>query len=63
MSKLLISLSKFQVWIQWSWPLNSDFDINVCRWDTLISDLELVESYDGHYDILYGTNNPTYLSQ
>ncbi|XP_038890262.1 protein ENHANCED DISEASE RESISTANCE 2 isoform X2 [Benincasa hispida] len=33
------------------------------EWDTLMSDLELVESYDGHYDILYGTNNPTYLSQ
>ncbi|XP_022142944.1 protein ENHANCED DISEASE RESISTANCE 2 isoform X2 [Momordica charantia] len=33
------------------------------EWDTLISDLELVESYDGHYEILYGTNDPTYLSQ
>ncbi|KAG7030348.1 Protein ENHANCED DISEASE RESISTANCE 2 [Cucurbita argyrosperma subsp. argyrosperma] len=42
--------------------LNNDWSQRY-EWDTLISDLELVESYDGHYDILYGTNNPTYLGQ
>ncbi|XP_051149212.1 protein ENHANCED DISEASE RESISTANCE 2-like [Andrographis paniculata] len=32
------------------------------EWDTLTSDLELVESIDGHYDVVYGTFDPRYLT-
>ncbi|XP_022938154.1 protein ENHANCED DISEASE RESISTANCE 2-like isoform X1 [Cucurbita moschata] len=42
--------------------LNSDWRQRY-EWDTLISDMELVEAYHGHYDILYGMNYPTHLSQ
>ncbi|XP_047169321.1 protein ENHANCED DISEASE RESISTANCE 2-like isoform X1 [Vigna umbellata] len=33
------------------------------EWDTLICDLELVDSYDGHYDVVYGTYDSKYLSR
>ncbi|XP_057749900.1 protein ENHANCED DISEASE RESISTANCE 2 [Arachis stenosperma] len=33
------------------------------EWDILMCDLELVESYDGHYDVVYGTYDPKYLSR
>nr|XP_027187176.1 uncharacterized protein LOC113785029 [Cicer arietinum] len=29
----------------------------------LMGDLELVESYDGHYDVVYGTYDPKYLTR
>ncbi|GAB4828180.1 hypothetical protein Ancab_035097 [Ancistrocladus abbreviatus] len=32
------------------------------EWDILTSDLELVESLDGHYDVLYGTYDSKYYS-
>ncbi|CAN1328142.1 Protein ENHANCED DISEASE RESISTANCE 2 [Linum perenne] len=32
------------------------------EWDTLTGDLELLDSYDGHYDVLYGTYDPKYLT-
>ena len=34
-----------------------------CRWDTLMCDLELIDSYDGHYDVVYGTYDSKYLSR
>ncbi|KAL2338480.1 hypothetical protein Fmac_012926 [Flemingia macrophylla] len=33
------------------------------EWDTLMCDLELVDSYDGHYDVVYGTYDSKYLSR
>ncbi|XP_029124554.1 protein ENHANCED DISEASE RESISTANCE 2-like isoform X2 [Cajanus cajan] len=33
------------------------------EWDMLMSDLELVESYEGHYDVIYGTYDPKYLTR
>ncbi|CAK8534458.1 unnamed protein product [Lathyrus sativus] len=33
------------------------------EWDMLMGDLELVESYDGHYDVVYGTYDPKYLTR
>ncbi|CAL0307079.1 unnamed protein product [Lupinus luteus] len=33
------------------------------EWDMLMCDLELVDSYDGHYDVVYGTYDPKYLSR
>ncbi|MED6128367.1 hypothetical protein PIB30_097010 [Stylosanthes scabra] len=33
------------------------------EWDILMCDLELVESYDGHYGVVYGTYDPKYLSR
>lgn len=33
------------------------------EWDPFTSDLELVESYDGHYDVVYGTYDPKYLAR
>ncbi|KAM7268894.1 hypothetical protein ACFE04_011060 [Oxalis oulophora] len=33
------------------------------EWDMLTGDLELVDSYDGHYDVLYGTYDPKYLTR
>ncbi|CAI0395065.1 unnamed protein product [Linum tenue] len=33
------------------------------EWDTLTGDLELLDSYDGHYDVLYGTYDPKYLTR
>ncbi|KAG2665169.1 hypothetical protein I3760_16G117900 [Carya illinoinensis] len=30
------------------------------EWDTLTGDLELIDSYDGHYDVLYGILGPKY---
>ncbi|EPS71915.1 hypothetical protein M569_02843, partial [Genlisea aurea] len=32
------------------------------EWDTLTSDLELIESVNGHYDVLYGTFDPRQLT-
>lgn len=32
------------------------------RWDMLTGDLELVEAIDGHYDVVYGTYDPKYLT-
>ncbi|GMH30666.1 hypothetical protein Nepgr_032509 [Nepenthes gracilis] len=32
------------------------------EWDMLTSDLELVESLDGHYDVLYGTYDPKFFT-
>ncbi|KAH6794365.1 ENHANCED DISEASE RESISTANCE protein [Perilla frutescens var. hirtella] len=32
------------------------------EWDTLIGDLELVDSINGHYDVVYGTFDPRYLT-
>lgn len=29
----------------------------------LTGDLELVDSYDGHYDVVYGTYDPKYLTR
>lgn len=33
------------------------------RWDMLTGDLELVESLDGHFDVLYGTYDPRHLTR
>ncbi|KAL5150247.1 Protein ENHANCED DISEASE RESISTANCE 2-like [Glycine soja] len=33
------------------------------EWDTLMCDLELIDSYDGHYDVVYGTYDSKYLSR
>ncbi|KAK9912735.1 hypothetical protein M0R45_036581 [Rubus argutus] len=33
------------------------------EWDMLTGDLELIDSYDGHYDVVYGTYSPMYLSR
>lgn len=33
------------------------------EWDMLTGDLELIDSYDGHYDIVYGTYDPKYLTR
>ncbi|KAK7291984.1 hypothetical protein RIF29_07580 [Crotalaria pallida] len=33
------------------------------EWDMLMCDLELVDSYDGHYDVVYGTYDPKFLSR
>ncbi|CAN0901091.1 Protein ENHANCED DISEASE RESISTANCE 2 [Linum grandiflorum] len=33
------------------------------EWDTLTGDLELLDSYEGHYDVLYGTYDPKYLAR
>ncbi|XP_057746642.1 protein ENHANCED DISEASE RESISTANCE 2-like [Arachis stenosperma] len=33
------------------------------EWDMLMCDIELVESFDGHYDVLYGTYDPKYLTR
>ncbi|XP_059455586.1 protein ENHANCED DISEASE RESISTANCE 2-like [Corylus avellana] len=33
------------------------------EWDTLTSDLEVIDSYDGHYDAVYGTYDPKYLTR
>ncbi|CAJ1975570.1 unnamed protein product [Sphenostylis stenocarpa] len=33
------------------------------EWDMLMGDLELVENYDGHYDVVYGTYDPKYLTR
>ncbi|XWS72590.1 hypothetical protein CRYUN_Cryun02cG0052900 [Craigia yunnanensis] len=32
------------------------------EWDMLTGDLELIDSYDGHYDVVYGTYDPKYLT-
>ncbi|XP_061375754.1 protein ENHANCED DISEASE RESISTANCE 2-like [Gastrolobium bilobum] len=32
------------------------------EWDMLMCDLEMVDSYDGHFDVVYGTYDPKYLS-
>lgn len=32
----------------------------LCRWDVLTEDLELVDTLDGHYDIVYGTLDAAY---
>jgi hypothetical protein len=29
----------------------------------LTGDLELLDSYDGHYDVVYGTFDPRYLTR
>ncbi|KAL4334130.1 hypothetical protein GQ457_07G044540 [Hibiscus cannabinus] len=33
------------------------------EWDMLTGDLELVDSYDGNYDVVYGTYDPKYLTR
>ncbi|KAM5551614.1 protein ENHANCED DISEASE RESISTANCE 2-like [Rosa sericea] len=33
------------------------------EWDMLTGDLEMVDSIDGHYDVVYGTYSPMYLSR
>ncbi|KAK6942244.1 Protein ENHANCED DISEASE RESISTANCE 2, C-terminal [Dillenia turbinata] len=33
------------------------------EWDMLTGDLELVDSVDGHYDVVYGTFDPKYLTR
>lgn len=33
------------------------------EWDMLTGDLELLDSYNGHYDVLYGTYDPKYLTR
>ncbi|KAI4344241.1 hypothetical protein L6164_011489 [Bauhinia variegata] len=33
------------------------------EWDMLMGDLELVDSYTGHYDVVYGTYDPKYLTR
>ncbi|CAK9179468.1 unnamed protein product [Ilex paraguariensis] len=33
------------------------------EWDTLTGDLELVDSLNGHYDVVYGTYDPRYLTR
>ncbi|XP_073157572.1 protein ENHANCED DISEASE RESISTANCE 2 isoform X1 [Henckelia pumila] len=33
------------------------------EWDSLIGDLELVDSINGHYDVVYGTFDPRYLTR
>ncbi|KAF5469621.1 hypothetical protein F2P56_013679 [Juglans regia] len=32
------------------------------EWDMLTGDLELIDSYDGHYDVVYGIFDPKYLT-
>ncbi|XP_021275787.1 protein ENHANCED DISEASE RESISTANCE 2 [Herrania umbratica] len=33
------------------------------EWDMLTGDLELIDSYDGHYDVVHGTYDPKYLTR
>ncbi|XP_039018536.1 protein ENHANCED DISEASE RESISTANCE 2-like isoform X2 [Hibiscus syriacus] len=33
------------------------------EWDTVTADLELIDSYDGHYDVVYGIYDPKYLTR
>ncbi|XVF35508.1 hypothetical protein REPUB_Repub18cG0151600 [Reevesia pubescens] len=33
------------------------------EWDMLTGDLELIDPYDGHYDVVYGTYDPKYLTR
>ncbi|GMY35702.1 protein ENHANCED DISEASE RESISTANCE 2 isoform X1 [Fagus crenata] len=33
------------------------------EWDMLTADLELIDSYDGHYDVVYGTYDPKFLTR
>ncbi|XP_054807310.1 protein ENHANCED DISEASE RESISTANCE 2 isoform X2 [Prosopis cineraria] len=33
------------------------------EWDMLMGDLELIDTYDGHYDVVYGTYDPKYLTR
>ncbi|KAB1199008.1 Protein ENHANCED DISEASE RESISTANCE 2-like [Morella rubra] len=33
------------------------------EWDILTGDLELIDSFDGHYDVVYGTFDPKYLTR
>ncbi|KAK8980261.1 hypothetical protein V6N11_061475 [Hibiscus sabdariffa] len=33
------------------------------EWDMLTGDLELIDSYDGSYDVVYGTYDPKYLTR
>ncbi|PQP97429.1 protein ENHANCED DISEASE RESISTANCE 2-like isoform X1 [Prunus yedoensis var. nudiflora] len=33
------------------------------KWDMLTGDLELLDSYDGHLDVVYGTFDPRYLTR
>ncbi|XP_044464101.1 protein ENHANCED DISEASE RESISTANCE 2 isoform X2 [Mangifera indica] len=33
------------------------------EWDMLTGDLELIDSYDGHYDVVYGTFDPKHLTR
>ncbi|XVE53694.1 hypothetical protein DITRI_Ditri03aG0023200 [Diplodiscus trichospermus] len=33
------------------------------EWDMLTGDLELIDLYDGHYDVVYGTYDPKYLTR
>ncbi|XP_039059992.1 protein ENHANCED DISEASE RESISTANCE 2-like [Hibiscus syriacus] len=33
------------------------------QWDMLTGDLELLDSYDGNYDVVYGTYDPKYLTR
>lgn len=33
------------------------------RWDTLTGDMELVDSLNGHYDVIYGKYDPRYLTR
>ena len=47
-----ISLNKFS--------LSNNFRF---RWDMLTGDLELLDSYDGHLDVVYGTFDPRYLTR
>ncbi|KAL4181400.1 hypothetical protein AMTRI_Chr12g271010 [Amborella trichopoda] len=38
------------------------YENGTCRWDMLTADLEILDSSNGHYDIVYGTFDPKYLS-
>ncbi|XP_021634839.1 protein ENHANCED DISEASE RESISTANCE 2 isoform X2 [Manihot esculenta] len=33
------------------------------EWDTLTGNLELLDAYDGHFDVVYGTYDPKYLTR
>lgn len=33
------------------------------EWDTVTGDSELIDSYEGHYDVIYCVNDPKYLSR
>ncbi|XP_058067520.1 protein ENHANCED DISEASE RESISTANCE 2-like isoform X2 [Magnolia sinica] len=33
------------------------------QWDMLTGDLDLIDSIDGHYDVIYGTYDPKYLTR
>lgn len=55
-------MSKLSKFLPYAYFYQTPFKNNFCRWDMLTGDLELVDSVDGHYDVVYGTYEPTQLN-